>query len=308
MLLFGWAIFFVVGVLMLSGVTLENRATFWGIHAGKGLLSVVATLCTIAVVGWQLAILLQPSVKLLFVKRDFSRPLIEWVVLFVVLAVSWGMISLGDAADRGEVYSATFHYRVFEVDAKKVDQLIPFAQRSAVVAPADLLTVRDKLSSGGKIPGTFGVSTHGEIFTDVQVAEISRATLQVLLDGLPVKPGVLVDQMREVQADRWRTGVADTWGYSRAGFEGPGGGGFGMGTLAYRRPDKIRIAITVRHNMDIPAGRRTVDLHSKIFYEGEIPKMGALAFVIPFYRRDDSAHYLMVVYEINVAAPATRRL
>ena len=128
--------------------------------------------------------------------------------------------------------------------------------------------------------------------------------------SLPEKPGVLTDDTREVASVWWRPGLADGWSYSRSDFDAVQGSGGGNGCLGFRHKDgrdEIRIADRVTHSLDV-AGRGTVDLCSRLFYEGKIPSSGTLAFLVPFFRKDDSAHYLVVVYEIaspnSAATPA----
>jgi hypothetical protein len=136
--------------------------------------------------------------------------------------------------------------------------------------------------------------------------EISSATLDALLAGLAEKPGVLAEKTREVASVWWRPGLTGGWSYSRSDPNALMGSGSGNSFLGFRHKDgrdEIRIADRVTHRMDVfRSGRVTVDLHSRLFYEGKNPSSGKLAFLVPFFRKDDSAHYLVVVYEIARAA------
>jgi hypothetical protein len=202
--------------------------------------------------------------------------------------------------------SAVFHRRVFEADAKRVNELIPAAQRRAVVVPDDDTALRGGNASGSESSGDLSVSTHGEKLTDAQAVEISSATLDALLAGLAEKPGVLAEKTREVASVWWCPGLADHWSYSRSdpnALRGSGGGNSFLGFRHQDGRDEIRIADRVTYRMDVSrSGRGTVDLASRLFYEGNIPSSGKLAFLVPFFRKDDSAHYLVVVYEIARAA------
>jgi len=203
--------------------------------------------------------------------------------------------------------SAEFHYRVFEADAALVDKLIPVAQRQCV-APSDVNSnSQDDLDSGGQSMGNFSVATHGTKFTDAQMAEISSDTFNTLLNAIGEKPGLLADQSRTIFSNFWWPGLADTWSYSRSSDKLLGnGGGTGVLGLRVRNGQKeIRIEYNVGHTIDL-TGRGTVDLNSKIFYAGKIPQNGALAFLVPFFRKDDSAHYLVVVYEVGSNASTTK--
>jgi hypothetical protein len=74
-----------------------------------------------------------------------------------------------------------------------------------------------------------------------------------------------------------------------------------MGFLGFRHvhgTDEVRIAYHVDHSLDL-SGHDSVNLHSKLFYQGTIPASRTLAFLVPFSRSDHSAHYLVVVFEIG---------
>ncbi len=221
-------------------------------------------------------------------------------VLGKVVSVYWR------ASGRAAVTSAEFRCRVFEADAALVDKWIPTNQRHGVVVPADETTLQDNEGGGSQNIGDFSVSSHGEKTTDAQVAEIDRATLEALLVSIAKKPSLLVDQTREVESVWWHPGLAETWAYSRSAFDAPNGNGSGLGFLGFRHKDghvEIRITDRVNHSLDMP-GRGTVDLHAKLFYEGKIPQNGALAFLVPFIRKDDSTHYLVIVYEFGNSSTA----
>jgi hypothetical protein len=132
-----------------------------------------------------------------------------------------------------------------------------------------------------------------------------------LLNGIGKAPGLLVDNIFSVSsAFPWPVGMSDSWSYTRArdGFQG---GGSGSAFLAYRHvngQDQIHIDCSVDHDIDTLAPGNPTDLNSLLYYEGNVPHGGDIAFLIPFFRKDDSTHYLVVVYQIaatSVAAGAT---
>jgi hypothetical protein len=212
-------------------------------------------------------------------------------------------------ASAASLNSAEFHYRVFEADAALVDKLIPPASRFTISAPSD----------------EFTISLGGVAYADAQAAQISHETLDSLLAGLPEKPaliagqsrevgsdttgrrpasgtiGVLEDQTREVGSEWWHPGMADGWSYSSSDLNGLTGSGNGMGFLGFRHvhgTDEVRIAYHVDHSLDL-SGHDSVNLHSKLFYQGTIPASRTLAFLVPFSRSDRSKHYLVTVFEIG---------
>jgi len=181
--------------------------------------------------------------------------------------------------------SVEFHYRVFEADAALVDKLIPPASRFTVSAPSD----------------EFTISLGGVGYADAQAAKISRETLDSLLAGLSENHGMLEEQSRGVGSDWWRPGLADSWNYSCSDLNGLTGSGDGRGFLGFGHfhgTDEIRVAYYVDHSLDL-SGHDSVNVHSKLFYQGDIPASHTLAFLAPFSRSDHSAHYLVVVFEIG---------
>jgi len=198
--------------------------------------------------------------------------------------------------------SADFHYRVFEADAALVDKLIPADQRMNGVSPtAKFLSQGVGDGRDFQSVGNFSVATHGYAFTDSQVAEISPDTLQLLLAGIADKPGMLADQTDTISGVWWPDGTAGNWNYIRqdgvALLEGDG-----LIALAYRHSnaqDEIRIEGAVNEDSNLMQGGGNPGVHAKFLYEGNVPQNDALAFLVPFFRKDNSAHYLVVVYEIG---------
>ena len=204
---------------------------------------------------------------------------------------------------------ADFHYQVFECDAALIDQVIPLNQRRPVVAPpmqSSPNSVTTETRRGG-----FKVINRGTIMTDASFATIDSGVLDAIIKSVTPLPGILVDAHREVFSPWWNPGMANTWSYSRQGYtnqslaEGPwicdssGGGGLGVRLNDGRL--EIRLDLSVDHepfevyeNAPGPVRR----LSSRLFYEGPAPE-GSLVFVIPFVRADNSAHYLVVTYQIT---------
>ncbi|HLP78562.1 MAG TPA: DUF4019 domain-containing protein [Candidatus Paceibacterota bacterium] len=89
------AVFAVASVFALTGVPLVqlHGGYVFGFRIEDPVLGGLASLGYLALAAWQYSVLIRPDVKALFNKRGFSRPLIEWAVLLVILAV----ISVGHA-------------------------------------------------------------------------------------------------------------------------------------------------------------------------------------------------------------------
>jgi len=227
-----------------------------------------------------------------------------WLIIFIVFAVMNGGHSI--AAQTNAPSTVDFHYHVFEADSALVDRLIPKSQRSADPLGADS-TFQNGIShaTGGRGKGDFMVSTKGTTLTDAQIAVITPATLNELLKGIDKAPGLLVDNIFSVSsAFPWPTGMADSWSYSRAR-DGFAGGGSGSAFLAYRQvdgQDQIHIDCSVDHDIDTLAPGNPTDLNSLLYYEGNVPNGGDIAFLVPFFRKDDSTHYLVVVYQVSAAS------
>jgi hypothetical protein len=75
-----------------------------------------------------------------------------------------------------------------------------------------------------------------------------------------------------------------------------GNGGIYLAIRRLNGQNEIRIEGEVQHEPDF---NEIVGITSKFLYEGKAPQNGALAFLVPFFRKDNSAHYLVVVYEIG---------
>jgi serine/threonine protein kinase/LysM repeat protein len=199
--------------------------------------------------------------------------------------------------------SADFHYRVFEADAALVDRLIPVAQRQPGVQPTAKFLARYNPGETSKTVGSgsnsFTVTKRGSQDTDPQVAVIDLDTLHELLEGIAKKSGVLVDQTQTVSGIWWPGGTATGWSYStqKDGLAISGSGGIQLAYTVDDVRDKIRIEGQVSHNSNFVADADGIT--AKVLYEGDTPLAHALAFLVPYLWKDNSAHYLVVVYEVS---------
>jgi tRNA A-37 threonylcarbamoyl transferase component Bud32 len=276
-------------LVILAWIRMPNpqQSVVWGILAS----SVLAVLFAIPVRKTRLG-------KQAFIGGTVN--IAVWLMIYVAFAVMNGGHS--GAAQGSAPSTVDFHYRVFEADSALVDRLIPKSQRAADPLGADS-TFQNGIShaTGGRGKGDFMVSTKGTTLTDAQLAIITPATMEGLLKGIGKAPGLLVDNIFSVSsAFPWPTGMADSWSYSRAR-DGLEGGGSGSAYLAYRQldgQDQIRIDCSIDHDIDTLAPGNPTDLNSLLYYEGNIPRGDDIAFLIPFFRKDDSTHYLVVVYQV----------
>lgn len=130
-------------------------------------------------------------------------------------------------------------------------------------------------------------------------AEISPETLTNLLNGVNTNIGVLAQGTQNISSGWWPAGMATSWIYTASeGLFSKRHGSAGI-NLAFREIDgrsEIRIEGKIRHETD---PNLIVGTTSKILYEGPAPKNRALVFLVPFFRNDDSEHYLVVIYEIT---------
>ena len=223
-------------------------------------------------------------------QRLFRDWKIATVVAGFVLSVALVVVGLIPRLIVGrQTGIAEVRYRVFEADSALVDRLIPVEKRQNGVSTS----VRSDMAESQ----VTAVSTNG-IFakTDSQLAQVDPDTLARLLRGMDTKPGLLVDRTREVPLSP--SSVAVGWSYAKAGrdFTAAGGGG---GSLRVRRDGRnlqVRIECQINHRANNNPGSSPV--LSKILYEGNAPPTGALAFLVPFQRKDGSARYLVIAFEI----------
>jgi hypothetical protein len=160
--------------------------------------------------------------------------------------------------------------------------------------------------------GSFTQITQGAAITRSMLAIPNRDTLTALMN-FQIPSRILADNSRVVSTDWWRPGLADAWSYSRTdpiGSTGAlAGSGGAEGFLGYKLRnghEEIRIEYNIHHTIDLAEKSGAVDVNSKILYQGDVPPGGNLFFLVPFFRSDDSAHYLVIDFDIaSNAAPGT---
>jgi tRNA A-37 threonylcarbamoyl transferase component Bud32 len=181
------------------------------------------------------------------------------------------------------------HYCVFEVESALGDQLVPVAQRQI---------------------GATG---------NWQMADINPATLAALLDGRVLKKHVMVDRQLEIPKPSSsptyvsieKPGVKETqqkvivgWPVVADNFVYTLGNEVlndiaqvsGTGFFGVRRKEdglQLKLEYDLTHQI---AARPAVDVN--ITYEGNAPQNGALAFFIPFSRKDDTTGYYLFTVEV----------
>jgi len=208
-----------------------------------------------------------------------------WIAVFGGM---WLMSFLG--GPRHEV-----HYRLFEVEAAVADELVPVAQRQI---------------------GATG---------NWQMADISPEALAALLDGRVLGKHVMIDRRLMVRTDEsfsttvitkkpgvnedrrqvvvgWQI-VSDSWGHSLANHVSNDIAKVSVhGFFGVRRKDgalQVKIERVVTHKIgDRPA------VNVNIAHEGNAPQNGALAFFIPFARKDDTTGYFLLTVEVQEAGLA----
>ena len=204
--------------------------------------------------------------------------------------------------------SADFHWRVFEADAELVDRLIPAGQRQRGVQSNAKAYGKYNDYGGSKIVNngrnSFKVTVSKGPEIDSWVAEIGPDTLTALLDGIGKKPGILADGTQTISGVWWPSGMPTIWSYSQqdgenAGFYRDGSGGSNLAIRQLEGRNEIRIEGEIHHQTDLS---EFVGITSRFLYEGKAPQNDALAFLVPFFRNDNSEHYLVVVYEVGSAA------
>jgi serine/threonine protein kinase len=263
--------------------------------------------------------------------------IVIWLVIFAIFA-SWPVTGfhpgIGGASPRAiadtprlegapgalveKQPGADFRCRVFEADAALVERLIPADQRMTAkpgVGSVNQAT-EDQAKDG---PGAENSTTRVKLpkYTDAQVAKLTPAVLDALLQGIDNVPGMLHDHTTAVSSASWQTGVSDTWNYictpgDSSGMpdqwthvRAPGlmiGNGTGVAFLKFRENggmDEIHIDCLVSHWLDTPGDSTARMLNSLLYFKGTEPPDAKLAFLVPFSRKDGTSRYLVVVYEIS---------
>jgi hypothetical protein len=144
-------------------------------------------------------------------------------------------------------------------------------------------------------------STNG-VFTktDSQMAMINSVTLGALLAGMEAKPGLLVDERRNISLERNNSspGTAISWGHTfadRTLTAGTAGGG----PVTIQRQGGI-LQARIECQFQYRANNNPNLVSSKILYYGSAPQPGtALAFLVPFVSNDKTTHYLVIVFDLG---------
>ena len=204
-------------------------------------------------------------------------------VLMVVLGIMAAF--LFKSGPRYEV-----HYRVFEVESALVDKSVPVATRQtgatgnwqmADISPETLAALLN-----GRV-----LNKHVMIDRQLEIPKPSSSKTYVTT----VKPGVKEPQQKVIVG--WPI-VTDSFGHSLKNevlndiVQVSGNGFFGVG-----RKDgelQLKLEYTLTHKI---GDRPAVDVN--IAYEGMAPKNGALAFLIPFARKDDTTGCYIFTVEVD---------
>ena len=158
---------------------------------------------------------------------------------------------------------ANIRYRVFEISRDIADKTIPKDKRRSI---------EDSLYS---------------------VADVSKADIELLLNSISSKPGMLAEHSRTIS---WWPRIADTWSYSRADgvlLGGGGGAGF-LGVRSISGSHEIRIEYNVAHTINT-----LKSIQSNVTYEGPFPKEGSLAILTPFERKDGTELVHILLFDVT---------
>jgi predicted Ser/Thr protein kinase len=202
-----------------------------------------------------------------------------------------------------------YHYQVFEADAGLIDKLIPPDQRHSGyqtnAESSDMHTV-DNPGRSTFDHGNFHMTVQGT-YTDPEMAEVSADALNELLRELPADPGLLATGTQTA----WGRHSPETWNYTRNELTPNTLTGSGSGNLfigAFPGTDGatgVRIEGRLNHNLDMSKTPLIPGAEAKILFAGEPPGTGAVVFLVPFLRRDESEHYLVVAFDFpQLAQPA----
>jgi len=171
---------------------------------------------------------------------------------------------------------AQIHTRIFEADAKLVDELVPGPTRK----PGQM---QDSEPQAAPLNAPRRAA---------QTAEISTEVFARLLKDVANPPGVLDEQIRE---GTWWPKVATSSHYMRHGKVA--GGGNLDGFLGLRREKgvlQLRVEYNGMHGMN--SAYQIV----KIIWEGSVPPPeAARVFFIPVSRTDGTARYLVIAVEVG---------
>ena len=192
------------------------------------------------------------------------------LVLMFCLGVCSFAFLLWSVTERMESATARIRTRIFEADAKLVDELVPGPTRK----PAHAC-------------GAWEINSRTP-----QTAEVSADVFAKLLADGANPPGLLDDQTRE---GAWWPKLATSSHYFRRGkVHGSGDVDGLLGIWRHKGVRQLRVEYGVLHGMN------SEFIGATIVWEGSAPPPGAArAFFIPFSRGDGTARYLVIALEVG---------
>lgn len=200
--------------------------------------------------------------KLAVPKTRLSVAAAAFFFLFGVAGFAFLVSSLKEHFENAR---ARIQWRVFEADAKLVDQLVPRPTREL----------------GGS----------AAIFP--QTAEVSDDVFEKLLADGVKDPGMLDERMLE---GTWWPKLASNWHYSRHGKIH--GAGYADGFLGLRRQNGI---LQLRAEYDVSHGMNSYFAYWRIDWEGRSPSPDvSRAFFLPLTRQDGTARYLIIALDVTL--------
>jgi serine/threonine protein kinase/signal peptidase I len=218
---------------------------------------------------------------------EADEPLPRNAIIGKVVSVYWRGSS--DAI----MDNADLHYRIFVADAALVDRLIPVEQRQDGMESNVKPELIEQQVTAASVNG---VST--ETFS--QMAMINSATLGALLASMETKPGLLVDERRNLSLQRndSSSGTAIGWAHTFAD-RTLSAGTAGGGPVKLQREGGV-LQARIECQFQYQANNNPNLVSSKIRYDGSAPQPGtALAFLVPFVSNDKTAHYLVIVFDLG---------
>ncbi len=194
-------------------------------------------------------------------------------VLMFCLGVFGFASLLWSVTERIENSRARIHTRIFEADARLVDQVVPRPTRKPAHAH----------NSAVEIPGR-----------DPQTAQVNAAVFDRLLADGANPPGLLDDQTRE--GNWWPKRATSSHYFRRDKVAGHGLADGYLGVWRHKDILQLRVQYKVLHGMNGPYQYALID------WEGGAPPPETVrAFFIPYSRGDGTERYLVIAIEVSDA-------
>ena len=275
--------------------------TFHGASPGSPaifgrLLAFLVPACTITFAVWSIYATARWGGNKPYAKR---RGVLKWIFLgltlpgvgLIVLAVpnaSW-LPAIFRAGPRSEV-----RYRVFEIESAVADRFVPKTQRQTgatgnwQMSDIDTGTLAALLDAR-VLNKHVMIDRHPVIRSSKSASRSSRTIVSTY------KPGLKEPHQQEIIG--W-TLVSDNWSHTLHNqllndkAQVSGHGFFGV-----RHTDGV-LQLKVQHVVTHKIGDRPA-VQVNIAYEGKAPQKDAIAFFIPFARKDDTTGYLVFAVEVN---------